>query len=148
MIDKRTTALIADIENNFLYSSVFGVYDGGAERSFLLVLHNISPKKEREKLLRLGEKYNQDSIIYVQQIQPTIQQLIYTTGRHRGQYVEGKGYQKLSTNTTDNYSRLELCSNDTFQFILNFNFDRMEMFANDLLDHHEINRQMNQGRSR
>ena len=84
------------------YLSVyFGVYDDGAEKSFLLVLHNISPKKEREKLLRLGEKYNQDSIIYVQ---PTIQLLIYTTGR----YVEGKGYQKLSVNTTDNYSRLEL----------------------------------------
>ena len=142
MIAKRTEELIDDIRSTFLYTSMFGVYDGGAERSFLLVLHNISPKKEREKLIRLGEKYNQDSIIYVRQVQPVIQQLIYTTGRHQGQFVQGKGYQKLPSNTTDNYSRLEFCPNGTYQFTLNFNFDQMKIFT----DHHQTNREMNQGK--
>ena len=36
----------------------------------------------------------------------------------------------------------ELCSNETFQF------DPMEMFIDDLIDHHRTNRQMNERRSR
>lgn len=147
MIAKRTKELIADIQSTFLYTSMFGVYDGGAERSFLLVLHNISPRREREKLVRLGEKYNQDSIIYVRRVHPVIQQLIYTTGQHQGRFVQGRGYRKLPSNSTDNYSRLELCPNDTYQFTLNFNFDQMKMLTKELLDHHQINREINRAKS-
>jgi hypothetical protein len=151
MIQRRTEHLIADIENTYIYSSMFGVYDGGNETSFLIILHNVLPTKELEKFMKLGEKYNQDSIIYVKQAKPTKQQLIYTTGQYQGKYVEGKGYEKLLLNVTDNYSRIQLCSNSTFQFTLNFDFnhmfiDKTQISTDRLIDHHNQNREANKKR--
>jgi len=78
----------------YIYSSIFGAYDGAIEKSFIIILHNISLMGEVEEIVELGEKYNQDSIIYVKQSRPIIQQLIYTNGRYQDRYVEGKGYEK------------------------------------------------------
>ncbi len=62
--------------------------------------------EELEEIVALGEKYNQDSIIYVKQSRPIIQQLIYTIERYQERYVEGKGYEKLPSNVTDNYVQI------------------------------------------
>ncbi|UJR30676.1 hypothetical protein I4U23_018200 [Adineta vaga] len=153
VIQQRTNKLIDDIKDFYIYSSIIGSYDGGIERSFFLILHNESPQDELEELFRLGEKYNQDSIIYVKKSKPVIQQLIYTTGHYRGRYVKGNGYERLQSNVTDNFSRVHLCSNITFEFTLKFNFnimyrDKIVIQTDKLLDYHHKNQQANKQRCR
>jgi hypothetical protein len=151
IIEQRTANLTADLTNIFLYSAILGVYDGSSETSFFITLHNQSPDQERAAVMILGEKYNQDSIIYVRRKTPTIQQLIYTTGQFKGKYVQGQGYDELLGNVTDNYSRLQICSNTSYTFTLNFNFEtmiagRVAIQTRQLIDHHANNRMINQKR--
>ncbi|CAF0996797.1 unnamed protein product [Adineta ricciae] len=151
-IQERLGNLSNDLTNTFLYSSVLGVYDGASENSFLVVLHNKSPEQERTIICQLGEKYHQDSVIYVKQASPVIQQLIYTSGSLNGTYVEGEGYKILSSNVTDNYSSVRLCPNDVLTFTLNFNFEQMIARNNsrtktrEVIEHHARNRMFNQRR--
>ncbi|CAF0927302.1 unnamed protein product [Adineta steineri] len=152
-IQKRSEQLVDDIKDTYVYSPVIGVYDGGIETSFFILLHNDSPDDELEDLIQLGKKYNQDSIIYVRKDKPTIEQLIYTSGHYQGRHVEGTGYQKLPFNVTDNYSKVKLCSNMTFTFTLNFNFkymfiDKLRIRTNQLIDHHNRNHEANKERCR
>jgi hypothetical protein len=151
-IQQRTANLIADLTYTFVYSSIFGMYNGANETSFFITLHNTSPNKERAEIIKLGKKYNQESVIYTKQATPTIQQFIYTTGNFSGGYVIGEGYiehSEDSTNTTDNYSRMQLCSNASFTFTLNFDFKhliigRTTIETQQLIDHHTKNRMTNQ----
>jgi hypothetical protein len=143
--------LTADLTNIFLYTSILGVYDGGSETSFFITLHNDSPDQERSAIMALGNKYNQETIIYVRKKTPTIQQLIYTTGQYRGNYVQGLGYTELFENVTDNYSILQICPNISYRFSLNFNFEtmitgRIAIQTRQLIDHHSNNRMINQKR--
>ena len=145
---ERLANLSSDLTDLYLYSNILGVYDGTQENSLLVVLQNDRPADERALLYQLGVKYQQESIIYVQQSSPVIQQLIHTTGPFSGTYVEGEGYQILCGNTTENYSRVQLCPNDVLTFTLNFNFQEM-IIASDqrrirtqlLVEHHARNRQ-------
>jgi hypothetical protein len=145
-IHERLGNLTDDLTNRYLYSNVLGMYDEARENSFLVILHNELPDQERSVIYQLGEKYNQDSVIYVKQASPVIQQLIYTTGPLNGTYVEGQGYKILSTNTTDNYSSIHLCPDDVFTFTLNFDFEQMITTDNKrtktqlLMHHHARNR--------
>ena len=134
IINQRLGNLSDDLTNQFLYSNVLGTYDGLHENSFLVVLHNTLPDEERSIICELGAKYNQESVIYVKQAIPVVQQLIYTTGPFNGTYVDGEGYRILSENVTDNYSRVQLCPRDDLTFTLNFNF------TEELLRHHILNR--------
>jgi hypothetical protein len=149
IFQERLGNLSDDITNIYLYSNVLGKYDGAMENSFLIILHNNSPDQERSVIYQLGEKYNQDSVIYVKQASPVIQQLIYTTGPLNGTYVEGQGYEILSANTTDNYSSVRLCPNDVLTFTLNFNFDYMvtansnRIKTQQLFQHHARNKMVN-----
>ncbi|CAF1252044.1 unnamed protein product [Adineta steineri] len=149
-IQERLGNLSTDLTNKYLYSNVLGVYDGASEYSFLVILHNDLPDRERALIYRLGEKYNQDSVIYVKQALPVVQQLIYTTGPLNGTYVEGQGYKILTTDVTDNYSSVQLCSNVTLTFTLNFDFEQMITNNNtktktqQLIKHHAQNRMRNQ----
>lgn len=146
---ERLGNLSTDLTNIYLYSNVLGMYDESRENSFLVILHNISPDQERTTIFKLGEKYNQDSVIYVKQASPVIQQLIYTTGPLNGTYVEGQGYKILSGNVTDNYSSVHLCPNETLTFTLNFDFEQMitsdkkKIKTQQLIHHHARNRIFN-----
>lgn len=140
-IHARTVNLSIDLTNTFIYSSIFGVYNGDNETSFLVVLHNISPEIERTKFIQLGQKYHQESIIYVKRAVPTIQQFIYTTGEFSGKYVEGQGYKVLFANVTDDYSEVNLCPDSVFKFTLNFDFEivfvgKTRIKTRELIDHH------------
>ena len=147
---ERVGNLSTDITNTYLYSNVLGKYDGAIENSFLIILHNDLPEQERTLICQLGEKYNQESVIYVKQASPVIQQLIYTTGPFNGTYVEGEGYKILSTNATDNYSSVKLCPNDVLTFTLNFNFEQMirpnnnRIKTQQLIQHHARKKMINQ----
>lgn len=140
-IHARLGNLSDDLTNIYLYSNVLGRYDGANEASFLVVLHNESPEQERTFICQLGEKYHQDSVIYVPQALPVTQQLIYTTGPFNGTYIEGRGYRILSANVTDNYSSVRLCPDGTLTFTLNFDFE--QMVTPQLLEHHAHNRLLN-----
>ncbi|UJR08617.1 hypothetical protein I4U23_012876 [Adineta vaga] len=149
MIQESLGNLSNDLTNTFLYSNVLGKYDGAIEDSFLVVLHNQSPDQERTIIYELGEKYHQDSVIYVKQASPVLQQLIYTTGPLNGTYIEGEGFKILSGNVTDNYSNVHLCPNDVLTFTLNFDFEHMitrdnsRIKTQQLLEHHARNRILN-----
>jgi hypothetical protein len=153
IIQERLGNLSTDLTNIYLYSNVLGMYDESRENSFLVIFHNTSPDQERITIYKLGEKYNQDSVIYVKQASPVIQQLIYTTGPLNGTYVEGQGYKILSTNVTDNYSSVRLCPNDVLTFTLNFDFEQMitpphniKTKTQQLIHHHARNRILNRVR--
>ena len=151
MIEQRTMKLIDDIQDTYVYSSVIGSYDGGIEQSILLILHNESPKSELQELIQLGEKYNQDSIIYVKKSTPPVQKMVYTTGDYRGRHVRGTGYEKPLPNMTDNFSRIQLCSNGTFEFMLNFNFkymyrNKIPFRTDQLVNYHRKNQEANKHR--
>ncbi|CAF1114227.1 unnamed protein product [Rotaria sordida] len=140
-IQERTINLTIDLTNLYAYSSMMGVYNGDNETSFFVILHNVSPNVERTVFIQLGHKYNQESIIYVKRTTPTIQQFIYTTGEFSGKYVEGQGYEVLTTNVTDDYSELKLCPDSIFKFTLNFDFGTVIMGktrikTRQLIDHH------------
>ncbi|CAF1521453.1 unnamed protein product, partial [Didymodactylos carnosus] len=132
-IDHRTDTLKADLEKNlYLFSTVLGVYDGGREVSFFISLHDRRDDSlhERQQFMKMGTKYNQDSIIYTKGITDkyfmnVTQQLIYTTGQHMGNWVQGKGYVEFHKNVTDNYSEIQLCPTHSYVFSLNFNFTQM-----------------------
>ena len=148
-IAERTKHLTVDLNDNFVYASIKGVYEGNHEESFFFMLRNAQPRRERRFNMNLGREYNQDSIIYVKKSKPAVQQLIYTTGKLSGKYVQGQGYTELFSNTTDNYSELYICSNSTFRFTLNFDFDNMITGASQVrtqqaIDHHTNNRLINQ----
>jgi hypothetical protein len=137
----RLANLSSDLTDLYLYSNILGMYDGTQENSFLVVLQNERPADELSLLYQLGEKYQQESIIYVQQ-------LIYTTGPFSGTYVEGQGYRILCGNTTENYSRVQLCPTDVLTFTLNFDFEQMIVAADQrrirtqmLVEHHARKRQ-------
>lgn len=149
IIRERLGNLSTDITNIYLYSNVLGMYDESQENSFLVVLHNILSDQERTTICKLGEKYNQDSVIYVKQASPVIQQMIYTTGPLNGTYIEGQGYKILSANVTDNYSSVHLCPNNTLTFTLNFDYEQMittdnkKIKTQELIRHHARNRVFN-----
>ena len=149
VIQERSGNLSTDLTNIYLYSNVLGMYDESLEHSFLVILHNDSPEKERTTICKLGEKYNQDSVIYVKQASPVIQQLIYTSGSLNGTYIEGQGYRILSGNVTDNYSSIHLCPNNVLTFTLNFDYETMITADNNktktrqLIQHHARNREFN-----
>ena len=150
IFQERLGNLSNDLTNVYLYANILGSYDGAKEESFFVVLHDKSPAEERRSIFQLGEKYHQDSVIYVKRAKPVVQELIYTTGPLSGTSVEGQGYEILSGNITDNYSSVSLCPNGTVMFTLNFDFHQMvtadgvRTKSSLLVQHHARNRVRNQ----
>lgn len=70
--------LVAD---GFQFTQVKGVYNGGQEDSFLVWIHDA----DREHTKKLGEKYNQDSVIYGEN---GTYEAHYTTGEDKGKMEE------------------------------------------------------------
>ena len=150
MLQQRLGNLSNDLTNVYLYANILGTYDGAKEESFFVVLHDLSHAEERQRIFELGEKYHQDSVIYVKRAKPVVQELIYTTGPLSGASVEGQGYKILSGNITDNYSSVNLCPEGTVMFTLNFDFNQMvsadgaRTKSSLLIPHHARNRVRNQ----
>lgn len=87
-INKRTEELRKDlIDIGYVFTQVRGNY-GGYEDSFLVMVYDA----EEKDLIVLGEKYNQESIIYVNS---GLNKMIYTTGKNKGKWYEGKGWSEL-----------------------------------------------------
>jgi hypothetical protein len=112
----RTLALRDDLEKSGVkYTEVVGVYDS-LEPSFM-VLHNyekdfdektarnymvhhngVNDKHVMKTVNRLGQKYNQDSVLHSLKGRNT---MVFTTGEHRGKHCSGKGWKE--TPDADNF---------------------------------------------
>lgn len=95
-IDKLTLQLkdILDKEG-YAYRKGGGVYKGVVNTDSFMVF-NIT----KERLIELGRQFKQDSVIYTEQNQ---HQCIYLQCEKEGVYCTGQGWQKLASDTNDNY---------------------------------------------
>jgi hypothetical protein len=115
-IDRRYQSLKDDLKKKGLkWVNVNGNYDGEEQSMWVL-----NPDVTRSELVDLGEKYNQDSVIYTEKGK---NELIYTTGNHKGERNEGSGYQE--TPDADNYYTELQTLKGKMKFSLNFDFDKL-----------------------
>jgi len=114
---KRYEELRKDlIERGYTFTKVVGHYEG-EEDSFLIMSH----EADREDILELGSKYNQDSIIYGEK---GSQEVHFTAGENKGKVGLGKGWGEMPE-ADDYYSSL-LTKEGEFKFQLNIDFENLE----------------------
>lgn len=108
--------LVAD---GFQFTQIKGVYNGGQEDSFLVWIHDA----DREHTKKLGESYNQDSVIYGEN---GVYEAHYTTGEDKGKIEETSepwvdqsdvDFSKPEY-AEDFYSEIPLADGGTFRFKL------------------------------
>jgi hypothetical protein len=80
----------------------------------------LAPDITRDELTELGEKFNQDSVIYSDHNK---NEMIFTTGEHKGQRHVGNGFDLLPKEAGDYYTEIALLKK-TIKFSLHFDFDR------------------------
>ena len=115
-VTQRYKALKDDLKaGGFSFSKVTGVY-GDREDSFLVMAHDI----DREEVIKLGEKYNQDSVIYGENGK---QEMHYTVGKNTGKAHLGTGYED-ATGKEDFYTMVDTPEGQ-IKFALNFNMDEL-----------------------
>lgn len=119
---KRHEQLRADLAAlGYVYTQVLGSY-GEFEDSFLVMAHDA----DRDPLVELGRKYNQDSIIWTDR---GTNYMIYTTDSTdddgnpiaAGSYLKGKGFEEISLEEGDFFTEVYLKeSGANARFSLNF----------------------------
>ncbi len=114
-VKARYDQLEADLKaSGYAYTRVAGHY-GAKEDTFLVQVH----EADRSEMIKLGEKYKQDSIIYTKDKQ---NEMIYTTGPDKGKKQSGEGYT-WQDNADDYYTVITHPDGAKSKFQLNFNFD-------------------------
>ena len=117
-IDIRDGQLKKDLkQKGFTYVKVNGKY-GDEEESFMVMVNDI----EKDSMVNLGKKYNQDSIIYSDQGN---NELIYTVGDNEGKRHKGSGFNLLDQETEDFYTEIETAKGKKVKFSLNFDFSKL-----------------------
>jgi hypothetical protein len=119
LTDKEIEHRYQDLQNDLKgkglkWVKVRGNYDG--EEDSMMVLN---PDIHREELVELGTKFNQDSVIFTDHGK---NELIYTTGQHKGERNEGSGFKE--TPDADNYYTDLKTAKGHIKFSLNFDFDK------------------------
>ncbi len=119
---KRHEQLRADLAAlGYVYTQVLGSY-GEFEDSFLVMAHDA----DRDPLVELGRKYNQDSIIWTDR---GTNHMIYTTDSTdddgnpiaAGSYLKGEGFEEISLEEGDFFTEVYLKgSGANARFSLNF----------------------------
>jgi ppGpp synthetase/RelA/SpoT-type nucleotidyltranferase len=111
-ITERYNKLRNDLQDmGYVFTKVTGHY-GGEEDSFLVMAHDA----EKEDMVKLGEKYNQDSVIYADKGR---QEMHYTVGKNKGQHQKGEGWQE-TPDAEDFYSVIKTSDGKEVKFALNF----------------------------
>lgn len=117
-VSERQEQLKEDLKSRgFIITTGLGKYDGLAEESVMVMMHDA----DREELMQVGQRYNQDAVIYSDKGK---NQMIFTTGENRGGRFEGKGWEELPTDVSDNFTELPVGSG-RIRFNLDFNFDEI-----------------------
>lgn len=113
-IKKRYGDLRKDlIDGGYAFTPVVGKY-GEVEDSYMVMSHN----PDEEELKQLGQKYNQDSVLYYEKKKS---RLHYTTGKNQGKKNEGRGFK--FTKEADNYTQIKASDNGQLKFAMNIDFD-------------------------
>ena len=82
----RHDELMGDLkERGFVFAEGRGMYEGHEERSVMVMI----PESSREEMVELGEKYNQDSVIWSD---GGDNHFVYTTGDNAGNSHTGNGF--------------------------------------------------------
>jgi len=114
--DKLKDDLVA---RGFVFSEGNGRYEGHDEAAILVMI----PEASRGEMVEMGEKYNQDSVIWSDAGQ---NHFVYTTGDNKGQAHKGSGFD-YRQDASDFYT--EFCEEGgkpCSKFMLNFNFGSTE----------------------
>lgn len=103
-------------EDGFAYTQVTGHYDG-AEDTYLVMIHDAN----REHVRKLGEKYNQDSVIYGENGK---QEMHFTYGEHseKKEMHAGEGHE-IKEDATNYYTIVDHPDGSHTKFALNFDWD-------------------------
>ena len=121
-VDERTQKLHDDlVEGGYKFVKVHGKY-GEEEDSYMVMIHDI----DRGEMTKIGERYNQDSVIYAEKGK---NEMIFTTGENKGKRHEGSGYEPVEDSATDYYSEIEI-GGKPLRFRLKFDFETMKSLLN------------------
>jgi len=100
------------VEEGFQFTQVLGQYEN-AEDSFLVWVHDA----DRETANKLGEEFNQDSVIYGEN---GVYEMHYTTGDRKGTVEEVTEKPADATGWEDYYTEIPLADGSTYRFNINF----------------------------
>lgn len=125
-VEKRYTSLRDDLkELGYKFAPIKGKYGGTEEDSYMVFI----PEAKLKAIVALGEKYNQDSIVFSDR---GVNHLVYTTGENKGQEHVGTGWEKRSETDDDFWSEAGYEENGkkkTFRFLLNLDFDKKRKYT-------------------
>lgn len=122
-IQKRYSDLKNDlVGGGYAYSGVAGKYEGSTEDSFLVMVHDA----DRDELVKIGAKYNQDSIIYADSGK---YHAIYTTGANQGKEATGAAWHTLPDSAPDNYTAYHHPDGSVTKFSLDINWGKLQPVA-------------------
>ena len=82
------------------------------------MVHHNGTVSDYQRISRLGEKYNQDSVIHGHKGHQECQ---FTTGAHKGTFVGGDGFEYKPT-ADDYFTEVHLAEGEVTKFALNFNW--------------------------
>jgi predicted ABC-type ATPase len=113
-VEQRHKSLVADLtEAGYMHTDATGFYNG-KENSMLVMTHDA----DREEMFALGQKYNQDSVIYANN---GSNQMLFTRGPNEGKMHVGDGYDDAK-DFLDFYTQIETSDKKTEKFSLHFDF--------------------------
>ena len=116
-INERYKNLEKDLKNaGYTYTKVNGQY-GEHEDHFLVMTHDA----DRNEMLELGKKYNQNSIIYAENGK---QEMHFTVGKNTGMVHLGEGVED-KPRASDFYTEVETSDGQKVKFALNFDFNKL-----------------------
>ncbi len=114
----RAEKLYGDlVKSGYAFTPVAGKYEGNVEDTFLVLIHDAN----QDYVKKLGEQYNQDSILYSDEGNAS---LWYTTGKNKGKRDTGEGHTLLSGETADDYTLVPTTDNGFVKFRMNIDFSR------------------------
>jgi hypothetical protein len=102
--------------DGYVYTDGEGRY-GAPERTILV----LAPEIEPTRLDALGEKYGQESVVYV--APDGTNQLRFTTGPNKGKRHHGNGFSRLPDDATADYSDFVSTDGRHFKFTLDFDWN-------------------------
>ncbi len=102
------------VKEGFQFTQVLGKY-GDEEDSFLVMVHDA----DRDHVIKIGEDYNQDSIIYGEN---GTHEMHFTTGEHKGKFEVSKAWNDQS-DADDYYTEVKQPDGSSYKFNIDLQFD-------------------------
>jgi hypothetical protein len=116
---KRHEELRSDLKDKgLMHMQVVGMYEG-LEDSFMV----FTPEVKREELVEMGEKYNQDSVIFTNKGK---NEMIFTTGDDKGKHHPGEGFKARGNNAKDYYTEYVTEDGKKRRFQLQFEWGELK----------------------